>query len=130
METNNKSIIANRIFYIIFALLIIGSVSATFYRIVILKDYQIEAEVSCDPTVESCFYYEGVICEDGAVECIPEESYSYKFISKKASEIYKCDLTEEKIGCGEELFCTEGEEDCSYTYCNPNDLAEGENCAE
>jgi len=130
METNNKSIIANRIFYIIFALLILGSVGATYYRIVILKDYQILAEVSCDPMIESCFYYEGVMCEDGVVGCIPEESYSYKFVSKKASEIYKCDLTEEKIGCGEELFCTEGEEDCFYTYCNPNDLAEGENCAE
>ena len=46
---NKKNIWGNRIFYIVFALLIIGSVGFTFYRIVILKDYQIVAETSCDP---------------------------------------------------------------------------------
>ncbi len=117
METiNNKTLWGNRIFYTILILLILGSVGVTFYRIVIQKDYQIVAEVSCDPSTESCFYYEGVICDGTDIECVPEEAYDYKMISKKAASIFSCEQTEEKLGCSEELSCTEGEADCSYTY--------------
>ncbi len=124
-----KSSVGNRIFYIVLILLILGSVGVTFYKIVWQKDYQIVAEVSCDPTAESCFYYEGVICEDGDLECVPEDSYDYKLISKKASDIYTCEQTDEKLGCDEELSCADEEENCSYTYCDPENLAEGELCS-
>jgi len=126
----NKSKLGNRIFYVILILLILGSVGATFYKIVILKDYQIEAETSCDPTVESCFHYEGVICNSGDTECVPKEAYDYKIISKNASEVYTCEQTTEKLGCNEELACLENEPACSYTYCNPESLADGEACAD
>ncbi len=122
METpDKKSKIVNRIFYTILALLILGSIGVTFYKIVILKDYQIVAETSCDPLIEKCFVYKDE--ESGGV------SY-YKMISKKAANIALCETTEEKIGCGEELSCTTGELSCSYTYCDPNDLVDGENCSE
>jgi len=127
--TTNKSLWANRIFYAIFILLIIISVGVTFWRIVIQKDYQIEAEVSCDPALESCFHYEGVTCNEGDTECVSEESYDYKMISKKAANIYACEKTEEKIDCGEELSCLEGELNCSYTLCDPTTLSDGESCA-
>ena len=108
---------ANKIFYTILILLILASVGVTFWRIVIEKDYQIVAEVSCDPATESCFHYEGVICDDPAdLECEAEDAYDYKMISKKAATIYACEQTEEKDGCTEELSCLEGEEDCEYTY--------------
>jgi hypothetical protein len=55
MGTENKSRVGNRIFYTILILLILGSVGATFYKIVWQKDYQIVAEVFCDPALESCF---------------------------------------------------------------------------
>lgn len=111
---------ANKIFYTILILLIILSVGFTFWRIVIQKDYQIIAEVSCEPALESCFYYEGVSCDDPAdFECVPEEAYAYKIISKKAANIYACEQTEEKLDCTKELSCLEGEEDCEYTLCDP-----------
>ena len=116
--SEHKEIIANRIFYTILALLIIGSVVATFLRIVVWKDYQIVAETSCDPLTESCFVYE----EEGS-----EPSY-YKLISKKAADIVACEATEEKIGCLEELSCTETDTNCSYTLCDPENLGEGEQC--
>jgi len=128
-KVEEKSKVGNRIFYIVLILLILGSVGVTFYKIVWQKDYQIVAEVSCDPTVESCFYYEGVICEDSDLECVPEDAYDYKLISKKASDIYTCEQTDEKLGCDEELSCTDGEENCSYTYCDPENLAVGELCS-
>jgi hypothetical protein len=121
METvDKKSKIANRIFYIILALLIVGSVGVTFYKIVILKDYQIVAETSCNPTTEKCFVYTDE--ESGEV------SY-YKLISKKAMNISLCEATEEKLGCEEELACTENELSCSYTYCDATKLSDGEACA-
>jgi len=122
--------LGNKIFYIILALLIVGSVGVTFYKIVILKNYQIVAEVSCDPSVEQCFVYE---CDPTIEECSanPEENISYyKSISKKAATIYACEQTEKKLGCNEELSCTEGEADCAYIFCNPDQLLEGEICSE
>lgn len=117
---DRKTVIANRIFYIILALLLIGSVVTTFVKIVIMKNYQIVAETSCDPAVEACYAYEDE----------ETELYFYKLISKKASDIVACEATEEKLGCDEELSCTEGEENCSYTYCDPENLEEGQMCAE
>ena len=129
--TEQKSNKGNKIFYIILALLILVSVGVTFYKIVILKNYQIVSQVSCDPATEKCFVYECDPEVDGVCSDIPEENISYyKNISKKAQKIFLCEQTTEKIGCNEELACTEGEADCSYTYCNPSELVEGEKCSE
>ena len=127
----DKSEMANKIFYIILALLIATSVGVTFYKIVILKDYQIVAQVSCDPASEKCFVSQ---CDPVDDDTCPEKLYErisyYKNISKKASTIYNCESTEEKNGCNEELSCVEGEQDCSYTPCDPTQLADGESCSE
>ena len=129
--TEQKSNKGNKIFYIILALLIFGSVGVTYYKIVILKNYQIVSQVSCDPATEKCFVYECTPEVDGVCSDIPEENISYyKNISKKAQTIFLCEQTTEKIGCNEELSCTEGEADCSYTYCNQSELVEGEKCSE
>ena len=130
-DLNKKEDRANTIFYVVLILLIIISVGITFYKIVILKNYQIVAQVSCNPATEKCFES---ICDPAEDEKCPENvtertSY-YKNISKKANTIYVCEMTEEKLGCNKELSCTEGEASCSYTYCNPVRLSEGEKCSE
>lgn len=131
METEeNKSSVANKVFYVILVLLILVSVGFTFVRLVIWKDYQIVAEVSCDPVLELCFHYEPEPCAEDDTSCVPEEAYDYKLISKKAATIYTCEQTTEKLGCSEELSCLENEKDCSYTLCDPANLAEGEVCSE
>lgn len=117
MDTEQKITRGSKIFFLVLALLIIGSIGFTFWRIFIAKDYQIIAEVSCDTMTESCFFYED---EDGA--------YTYKIISKKAANIYACEQTENKIDCNEELSCLENEEDCEYMVCDPAELADGEVC--
>jgi hypothetical protein len=127
----DKSEKGNKIFYIILALLIASSVGITFYKIVILKNYQIVAQVSCDPKQEKCFVSQ---CDPATDTTCPEKLYErisyYKNISKKAATIYACESTTPKIGCNEELSCTEGEQDCSYTFCDPAELADGEACSE
>ena len=121
-NTDKKTKILNRIFYITLVVLILASVGVTFYKIVILKDYQIIAETSCDiETEENCFAF--------GDEETGETSY-YKIINKNANTIYLCEATEERLGCNEELSCIEGEENCSYTYCDRENLAEGEVCAD
>lgn len=124
-QTNNKS---NVIFFVIFFLLIFASIAVTFNKFVIKKDYQIIAEVSCNPQVERCFVYE---CDSEIEECTgnPEEDVSYyKYVSKNAGTIYSCERTRQKIGCNEELSCLRGEAKCFYTYCDSNNLQEGEKC--
>ena len=124
-----KSNKGNKIFYIVLVLLIAISVGVTFYKIVILKNYQIVAQVSCDPTTEKCFVTECDPTTNDTCSASSTISY-YKNISKKANTIYLCEQTVEKLGCNEELSCTKGESYCSYTYCDPSNLAEGEKCSE
>jgi hypothetical protein len=129
-NVDKKSIIANRIFYSVLIILILGSVVVTFIKIVVNKDYQIVAETSCDPYTESCYVY---VCDpDTDKECTGSEeertSY-YKIVSKKAANIEICEATVDKLGCTEELSCIEGEGSCSYILCDPNNLAIGESCS-
>ncbi len=120
---------ANKIFYTILILLILGSVGVTFWRIVIVKDYQIVAEVSCDPQTESCFHRDVVTCDGTDPTCVPADASDYKTISKAAYSIYACEQTIEKIGCGEELSCAPNEPKCSYTLCNDTNIPDGESCS-
>lgn len=127
---DKKSIIANRIFYSVIFLLIISSVIVTYVKIVVLNDYQIIAEVSCDPTIEKCFVWECDPDDDSTCSEKPNEQVSYyKIISKKALNIASCEATTEKNGCGEELSCLSGETSCSYKYCDPNNHLADEKCS-
>jgi len=122
---------ANKIFYIILSLLIVGSIGITFLKIVILKNYQIIDQVSCDPKIEKCFMSECDPASDDTCPVDPAQRISYyKKISKNAGVIYACGNTAEKIGCEGELSCTVGEQKCSYMYCDQNNLEDGEKCAE
>ena len=115
-------------FFIILGILILASVGVTFYKYYILKDFQIVAEVSCDPATEVCFHYEPTPCADDDLECVPEEAYDYKMMSKNAANILACENTEEKIDCTEELSCLDNEENCSYEYCTEEALSDGVTC--
>lgn len=119
---SNKS---NIIFFIIFGLLILGSVAFTYYRIMIQKDYLISAEAECDPTVEECFIWE---CDPESTEegeaCTGDEEediWYYKIIKRKAFNIPLCDPNDENC---EALICSEGEKDCSYELCEEGNADE------
>ena len=87
------------------------------------------AETSCDPAIESCFHREAVTCDGTDPACEPADASDYKTISKTASTIYTCEQTTDKVGCGEELSCTDGELNCSYTTCASDNIPDGESCS-
>lgn len=118
----------NKIFFIIFFVLIFISIGYTFYKIVILKDYQIVSQVSCDPSIEKCFISRCDPLADNTCSASSTMSY-YKKISKKAANIYACEKTPEKVGCNDELNCTLNEKDCIYILCDIANLTGGEQCS-
>ncbi len=113
----------SKILIIIFFLLLIGTVSFTFYKYGIKKDYLIYGFSSCDPISESCFYYP---CEEEDNSCNPEEIEYYKKVEKKASKIELCDTNNE--GCNP-LNCELREKDCTEIFCSEDSLEEGEACS-
>ena len=109
----------SKIFFIILGLLIAGSVGATYYRIIIKKDYIVEAQIDCDPAINSCFVWE---CDpesdvDGE-KCTGDESvdiWYYSIVKRSASRIPLCN--QEDPNC-EALICEENEPECENIYCN------------
>ncbi len=115
----------SKIFFVVFFLLIAGSIGAAYYRYFVVRDYMITAQAECDPYTEACFV---AVCDPSAAECTgdPEEDTSYyKEISRNARHIPLCDPTDE--GCTA-LICPEGEEDCTVTLCDVDTVSDGAVC--
>lgn len=109
----------------IFALLIAVSVGVTYWRIMIKKDYIIEAQADCDPALETCFVYE---CDPEAEECTgnPEEDiWYYKIVRRNAANIPLCDPADENC---EALTCPEGEAECEMVLCTDETKEEDQIC--
>ncbi|HOW60794.1 MAG TPA: hypothetical protein P5548_00230 [Candidatus Moranbacteria bacterium] len=107
------------IFLATFISLIIISVWVTFIRIYVQKDYIIQNQIDCDPTVDACFIWE---CDPESTEegeaCTgdPEmDIWYYAVAQRKANMIPECDPDDENCLPFE---CLEGEEDCSVTFCD------------
>lgn len=118
----------SKIFFLVFFLLIVGSVVVTYWRIMVNRDYIIQAQQECDPALEACFV--SVCDSEGDPECaaLPEEeqvSY-YKTISKNAKNIPLCDANNNE--CPTELSCEPGEEECELILCDESSVPEGEEC--
>ncbi len=108
----------------IFALILL-SVVFTFVRMFITQNYIIEAQIECDPKVESCFVW---FCDPEEGECEePNEPYFYKLIIKKAVNFDVCDLRDEDC---EEPRCEKGELDCEVINCIPEEMEDGEVCSD
>ena len=111
----------------VLGLLIVGSVGVTFWRIMIKKDYVIEAQADCDPTTEKCFVYH---CDPTSESCTGDEekdtSY-YKKLSRVAANIPLCDPADESC---QALTCPEGEKDCTITFCDEQTKAKDDECSD
>ncbi len=105
----------NKILLAIIVLLIIYAIAAAYYRFFITRDYQVVAEISCEPETESCFSYEDE----------ETELYYYKLINKNAANVPVCNPGIDEC---EELFCEDEEENCEVSYCDIENLEEGEMC--
>lgn len=118
----------SKIFFAVVGLLIAGSVAATYWRLVIKRNYIIVAQADCDPYAENCFVH---ICDpdpnaDGECTGDPAEDIWYtKNISRMAYNIPDCDPSDENCTA---LVCGENEADCSYELCDENNVPDGDTC--
>lgn len=113
----------SKIFFLVFGLILVGSIAFTYWKIVVNRDYLVLAEASCDPETEACFVYE---CDPEEEECTgdPEEDISYYAkIKKKAFNFPDCSGEE----CPD-LVCEEGETDCEIILCTEDNAEEWETC--
>lgn len=116
----------SKIFFWVLGILILAAISVTYWRIMLKRDYIIEAEADCDPTTETCFIYE---CDPSAEECTgnPDEDTSYyKLVRRNASKIPTCN-PEADESC-QPLVCGEGENDCEEILCTEETKAPEEAC--
>jgi hypothetical protein len=124
-ETQNKS---GKVFWIIFSLLIAGSIFATYYRMMIQKNYIIEAQVDCDPAEKACFIWEcDPISNVDGEKCtgnIEEDIWYYSLAKRKASRVPLCNPATDET-CTP-MLCDLGEEDCEEIFCNEENKIEQE----
>ncbi|MFZ2252719.1 MAG: hypothetical protein WAW13_00930 [Minisyncoccia bacterium] len=92
------------------ALLFILMVSASYFRFLVMHDYVVAYEGTCDPATNNCF----IGCTDD--ECT--ENYYYSKVQKAAPDVFvQCgdDITD----CEDANVClSEGDTQCSITYCD------------
>ncbi len=119
----------SKIFFLVLAIFIAGSIGATYWRYVIQKDYIIQAQIDCDPETEKCFVWrcDPLSSEEGE-KCTgdPEKDiWYYKIFRRNAKNIPSCDPSDENCpayACGEE------EKDCAEELCTSENVPEGEEC--
>jgi hypothetical protein len=108
------------------------SVSATFYKTVILQDFIVYNQIDCDPSSESCFVW---VCDpalDGEDACTgnPEEdTWYFKIAYRNAMNVPEC--APEDGDCSPFQCPTEGEDGCEEVLCSPEALIEydlGDEC--
>ena len=98
----------NRILLIAFVLVLVVTVVRGYYYTYVHPSFPVLTYVSCDPSVDTCFEYEG-------------EYYAYATMD-----------AEEYAVCSEEGTCDEvcaTSETCEIEYCSEEALSEGESCS-
>lgn len=123
---------AGKIFFIIFGLLIAASVAVTYWRIMVKKDYVVEAQTDCDPTADKCFIWEcdpastveGEACTGDA----EKDTWYYQIARRNAAKIPLCDPDKDE-NCDPWTCDPATEKDCSTTFCDEtNKVEQGVEC--
>lgn len=126
----------NKIFFIVLFLLVFGSIGATFLRIVVFKNYTLEAQADCDPEIEKCFVWEcdpessveGEACTGDAESDI----WYYQLVRRKAYNVPLCNPEQdENLPAGEAecvpMECdSETEKGCEIVFCDEETKIEQE----
>ena len=126
----------SKILFIALAILIIGSVAATYWRYMVKRDYIIESQIDCDPETENCFVWEcdPMSLEEGeACTGVPDNDiWYYKIFSRNAMNVPDCPASPAGGDPADEncpaYVCAEGEADCGEELCAPENVPDGEQC--
>jgi hypothetical protein len=106
MQAFNSKVI-NILFLSGFFVVIVGS----FARYYFLKEFPVNIEVSCDPSLELCFQRD---CEKD--ECPPNGLSTYRQFELAGHTFAACDTVD---GC--ESFCKNNSGECIETVCGETD---------
>ena len=102
-------IFKRNIFFYTTVLLLILTISASYYRFMISYDYLVTYEGDCDPYSSVCYQY----CEDD--ECT--EPFHHTWMTRGAATLKEnCD--EDITMCDFAYECTPTEEFCEIAYCD------------
>jgi len=119
----------NKIFFIVLFALIFGSIGATYLRIVVFKNYIVEAQADCDPETEKCFVWE---CDPNSTEegeaCTGDEEndiWYYQLIRRKAYNVPLCNPDEDESCLPMECDALT-EDDCEIVFCDEETKIEQE----
>lgn len=116
----------SKIFFLVFFLLIALAVGATYWRIMVKKDYIVTAQTDCDPYTEKCFIWEcdpeskieGEACTGDA----EKDTWYYQIAERNAANVPLCDPNDETCDpwtCGDPPAGEAGGElECSTTFCD------------
>jgi hypothetical protein len=119
----------SKILFVFFAVLIIGAVSATYYRYMVKRDYIVKAQIDCDPEIESCFIWKcdpSSLVEGEKCTGVPDNDiWYYENLYRNAKSIPACDPKDENCTA---YICGEGEKDCNYELCSSENVPDGEEC--
>ena len=130
-DAESREKIRSRWFFGIFFALIFLSISATFYRVFIARDYLVTVETICSPEAQSCFARdvcdtEDQVCSEGDT---PTETSYYKIVERKAFAFPEtCASGSADSPLCADLSCRPGEADCTETFCSDETVPEGERC--
>jgi hypothetical protein len=119
----------SRILLIVAAVALILSIGATFWRIVLEREYPISFESACDPASEQCFVKTCTPADPANNPCSDEKVTAeyYKMIKMQASVVPAC--TEASGNCAE-LACGNLPANlCEETLCDESsELSDGVTC--
>ena len=130
-DAESREKIRSRWFFGIFFALIFLSISATFYRVFIARDYLVTVETICSPEAQSCFARdvcdtEDQVCSEGDT---PTETSYYKIVERKAFAFPEtCASGSADSPLCADMSCRPGEASCTETFCSDEAVPEGERC--
>lgn len=104
-----KSFLEKHILSVTLVPLCILFVGASYVRFMVINDYLVSYEVTCDPAVQACF----VGCEDE--EC--SNTYPYYIVEKQAAELER-QCGKDVSNCEMARVCTSEDSVCSVTMCD------------
>lgn len=103
----------------VLVLLLVFLVCASYYRFMVVHDYLVSYQGTCDPALNSCF----VQCNDDA--CTDKEYYDN--VQKYEPDIYaECGKDITDCAAARQCLPQDGQK-CSITYCDP--AVGGNTCA-
>jgi len=92
-------------------------VAASYVRFIYTHDHLVSYEISCDPSIHSCY----VLCEDetvGDVLYCSSDALFYYAIMERNAAVLNDYCGESIIDCRMAEECAEGEMVCAITYCD------------